>query len=139
MRGDVGWRAAGVAGTGAVALAYGWLATASEPFTWHVRVSTAVPGIVVAALAIRRGWFRLDFDDERPVVPRHDGTLLGGVAVWAVLAGAAASFQLAVFFSHPRSVYPTLSSLMNIVFAAHGVRAAGFAAWIGLAFYFLRR
>jgi hypothetical protein len=136
MDGHGGRRAVVAMGASAVALAYSWVATTGEPFTWYMRMSTAAPGLVVLAAALRRRWHEPARPQPRV---RPDAAVVGALVTWSFLIGAAVWFQLALFFWHPRSVYPTLSSLMNVAFASHGVRAAGFAVWIAFAWYLLRR
>ena len=62
-----------------------------------------------------------------------------GLAGWAGLAAALFAFQMANFVQSPRDTYPTVSSLINLVFDTHAIRAAGFAVWLGLGWYLLRR
>jgi hypothetical protein len=62
-----------------------------------------------------------------------------GLAGWAGLLAAVVAFQVASYVQSPRETYPTVSSLINLVFAHHAVRAAGFAAWLALGWYLLRR
>ena len=112
------------------------MAVASDPWTLYSAVFTAIPGIVLLGYALRRGWHRRRAD--RPPV-RLGRTGRRGLAVWAVLFAALAVWILSVHFSSPRPSYPTLSYLMNGWFENYAVRVGGFAAWLGLGWWLVRR
>ena len=71
--------------------------------------------------------------------PMTPGTWTAGLAGWAGLATALVAFQMANFLQSPRDTYPTVSSLINLVFETHAFRAAGFAVWLRLGWGLLRR
>lgn len=106
-----------------------------DPFTWPMRVATALALAAVAGAAVRRGWHRR----EPPYGSVPVSTPRSPLFVWAVLILATTGFQLAVYFSSPRAVYPTLSSLAAILFGWRLVRSAAFALWIWLGWYLVER
>ncbi len=118
------------------AVVYAAVATASGPWTVWARITTAIPGLVAIWYAVRRGWHRRDAD-----VPevRVDRVVVAGLVVWGLLFTLLAVWMLAVFFSHPRAVYPTPSYMMDIAFHNYPLRVAAFAAWLGAGWYVLRR
>lgn len=107
--------------------AYALLAAVPEPFTWQVYAVIAVPVLVVLALAVRRGWPR-PFLDMPPARLARAGWW--PVAIWALLFVVFAFVQLGHFFSDPRSIYPTLSSLLEQPLTTYTVRAFAIAVWI---------
>jgi hypothetical protein len=52
---------------------------------------------------------------------------------------ALAAWELAAYLQHPRAAHPTLSSLANLVFDGHAVRAAAFALWMAAGYGMARR
>lgn len=116
--------------------AYSAVATAGRPWSFYTAVSTAVPGILALGFALRQGWHRMG--GERPPF-EADGIGVLGLMIWTLLVTLSAVWILATFFSHPRSVYPTLSHLTNLAFEFYPVRAAGFFLWMALGWYLLRR
>lgn len=121
---------------GAGVIVYSAAAVATEPWTLYSGVFTAIPGIAVACYAFRRGWHR-----TRIQSPAFNVDTLGalGLMIWTLLIVLLAVWVLAVFFSHPRSTYPTLSYLMNIVFENYPLRVGGFTVWLAMGWYLLRR
>lgn len=123
-------------------VAYAGLATRVEPFSWPMRVAVALPSIAVAALAVRRGWLRgaLSIEWARSILPRSPGIAVWvGLGVWVLLLAVLTVFQLALFTSNPREVYPTLSSLANATFDDWWVRIAAFATWLWVGWYVVER
>lgn len=123
-------------------VAYAGVATRVEPFSWPMRVAVALPSVAAAALAVRRGWLRgaLSTEWARSILPRSPGTAVWiGLGVWVLLLAALTVFQLAVFTSNPREVYPTLSSLANATFDDWWVRIAAFATWLWVGWYVVER
>jgi hypothetical protein len=126
----------------AAMVAYAGVATLYEPFSWPMRVAVALPALAAAALAVRRGWLRgvLRLGWARSILPRSPGTAVWiGLGVWVLLLAALTVFQLAVFTSNPREVYPTLSSLANATFGDWWVRIAAFATWLWVGWYVVER
>jgi hypothetical protein len=125
--------------SGSVAISfvvYAAVATSFAPWTWPMRVATAIPIAAVLALALGRGRHRRQPAPVRPVDRRTQAVAFTG---WLVLIAIAVSFQLALYRSQPRDTYPTLSSLAAEVFTVQPLRAAAFALWLWLAWYFLER
>ncbi len=118
----------------------------------------ALPALAVAVLCIA-GTSGSGSSPQRPVAVAVGGALVlaatsaaaprptlvtlgawtAGLAGWAGLATALVAFQMANFVQSPRDTYPTVSSLINLVFDTHAIRAAGFAVWLGLGWCLLRR
>ena len=113
-----------------VAIAWSVFATSGEPFSTARLLLVALTGLaVIAAAAGARARHPL----PAPTVAS------GAVAIWVALIGAVVAFQLANFLHHPRQTYPTISSLLNLVLDSHPLRAGGFALWLALGWYLLRR
>jgi multidrug transporter EmrE-like cation transporter len=130
------------AAVAAAMVAYAAVATLYEPFSWPMRVAVALPAAAVVALAVRRGWLGgvLRVGWARSAVPRSPGMAVWvGLGVWVLLLAALTVFQLAVFTSNPREVYPTLSSLANATFDDWWVRIAAFATWLWVGWYVVER
>jgi len=107
--------------------AYAWWATGLRPFTAPALAAVLLGGLAVMAFGARR--LRM-----RPVVPapRHPGR-------WAILGAAVGVWELASFLQHPRSEHPTLSSLANLLFESHPVRAVALLAWLAGAAFLAHR
>jgi hypothetical protein len=103
-------------------------ATAGTDDSVHRPVAVAVGGVAVLALPTRP-----DPSGARP------GPRTTGWGVWPALTAAVAAFQVANFVQSPRDTYPTVSSIINLAFESHATRAAGFAGWLALGWYLLRR
>lgn len=114
--GRLGARVVGLAGA-PVVLAWAWWVVSLPAFSASATVAVVGSGVVAmaAGASLRRR--------ERPAVP-------GVVSPWAVVAAAAAAWQLAAYLQHPREDHPTLSSLANAVLDTHGARAAAFVLWL---------
>jgi hypothetical protein len=97
---------------------YGWWATALPPFVATTTVAIVGAGVVAMAVGARERRHRL-----APLSPRH-------VAVWGVVLGTLAAWQLAAYVQHPRSQHPTLSSLANTMLDTHLARTLAFVAWL---------
>lgn len=117
------------------AVVYSLVAALFAPYTVPMRIATALPCAVLAVVAVMRGWQRWRLSNGVLFAPDRIGVLL----VWAALIVVAVTFQLGVYFSAPRRVYPTLSSLAGIAFDWPGVRAVAFAAWLWLGWYLVER
>lgn len=117
-------------------VAYSLVAAGFAPYSWPMRLSTALPIVAACLVALGRGWGRGRRDV--PVDDRGRASTTG-LAVWLALIAAAGAVQLTNYFSSPRSAYPTLSSLAELVFDSHAIRAAAFASWLWFAKWFLDR
>ena len=71
--------------------------------------------------------------------PDAGGKRASGVVPWALLALAAAVWQLAAYVQHPRADHPTLSSLTNAALDARVPRTAAFVAWLLVIVALVRR
>jgi len=119
---------------------YAAIATNFKPNTRAMLITIAIPGAVVLTIAVARGWLRPALATDRAGAPRGSNRADAvGLAIWLVLIAVAVGFQLAMFMSNPRSVYPTLSSLLAGVFDTRALRAGAFALWLWLAWYLLDR
>ena len=114
-------------------LLYGALAALFAPFTWPIRAATALPAFIVVVMAVWRGWLRPGV--KNAALSRYHPGLLLWVAVFVVMI----AFQLLNFFEWPRTVYPTLSSLLSTWFAFYPARALAFGLWIWLGWYVVDR
>jgi len=120
---------------------YAAIATNFEPFSLAMLITVAIPAAVVLTVAVARGWLWRARLATGPAGASQLSTRSEavGLAIWLVLLAIAAGFQLAMFVSNPRSVYPTLSSLVAGVFDTRALRAGAFALWLWLAWYVLDR
>jgi hypothetical protein len=118
---------------------YAAIATSFKPFTPAMLITIAIPGAVALTVAVARGWLRPARLATEPAGPPHRSTRADafGLLTWLVLLATAVGFQLAMFVSNPRSVYPTLSSLVAGVLDTRALRAGGFVLWLWLGWYLL--
>ena len=120
-------------------MAYGAVAALAEPMTWPVHVAVAVPIVIVLVVALRRGWHR----PLRTVSPgpRIAIAQAGPVPliIWGLLLAAFATVQLGHFSAEPRSIYPTLSSLLEEPLTLYPVRVAVFATWAWVGWFLVDR
>lgn len=131
-----GTRSSRVALALAPATAYAAVAVAKAPWTLYSSIFTAIPGLVALAYAVHRGWHRT----RRPAPPvQMEALEVFGMMIWALLVAVLTVWVLAIFFSHPRSIYPTLSHLMNMWFENYAIRTGAFVGWLGLGWYLVRR
>jgi hypothetical protein len=111
---------------GAVALiAYAWVVAGLRPFTDPENVVVAVPIVVVAVLAARRGRA-----DSHP--PARSNPAPHGAVVWLGLAGAVAAWELAALFSSPRDDHPTMSSIADWIMSVRVGRTFLVIVWLAL-------
>ena len=99
-------------------VAYGWWAVSLPPFS-----GTATAAILLAGGGAM-AWGAVTPRTRRTPVPARRA------GVWAALAVAAGSWQLAAYLQHPREDHPTLSSLANALLDSQPARAAAFVVWI---------
>ena len=124
-----------------VFVTYAAVATNFEPNTRAMLITIAIPAAVLLTVAVARGRLRSARLATEPSVPssRSNRADAVGLAIWLVLLALAVGFQLLMFMSNPRSVYPTLSSLLAGVFDTRALRAGGFALWLWFGWYLLDR
>ena len=104
-------------------------------FSWPVMVAVAVPGVVGVASA----WYAT----PRPPV----GTApirQGGAAGWAAVFVALGLWELGAWLLQPSlttgsPAHPTISILLDPLLGSHPGRSVGFAAWLALGWFLVRR
>jgi hypothetical protein len=147
------WRSPAMVAAAVSVLPYSWFVTTFRPFTWPMRISTAVPGVVLLALAARdqrhraslRAWaasWHLVRERRKPSehLPLWRRVVWrGGTVYWTVLIVAISTWELQARLHLPRSAYPTLSSLSNSVTKVHAVRFLAFVLWLLFGRDLLRR
>jgi hypothetical protein len=118
-------------------LAYAVLASFTHPFTWAANAVTAVPLVVAAAVAL---WW------ARHHGSRGAGEKAGGAdrprsrrgapwALWSAPILAVIGWELYCFANLPRSMHPTVSSLLDILDSTRGGKIVAFAAWLALGWF----
>lgn len=131
---EAGRRRLGAVAGLAVLIAHGWWATGLRPFTAPALVVTLATGGVVLAVGARTGRRRSGVAGNS-----SPPAAAAGLAVWGVLVLALAAWEVAAFVQLPRSAHPTLSSLANLAFESHPVRAAAFVLWMVAGYGMARR
>lgn len=124
----------------ALVAVYGWWAVGLPPFSWAATVAVVGAGVGCAAWAAWRR--RRSGSWLRPVTrgTRGPGRTRGtGVAPWALLAAAAAAWQVAAYMQHPRHDHPTISSLTNVALDSQAARAGAFVVWLFTTVALVRR
>lgn len=145
------WRSPARVAAVATVLAYSWWVTSFRPFTWPMRLATAIPGVLLLVLAARdqrgraalRAWvaswgLRVDPSGPRRP-PRRRIAWRAGTVVWCLLIAAISMWELLARVNAPRSLYPTLSSLTDSVTRLHAVRFLAFVLWLLFGRDLLRR
>jgi hypothetical protein len=131
-------------------LVYSWWVTTFRPFTWPIRIGTAVPAVVLVLLAVRdhrrrsalRAWvasWHLVEEGQEPAPPWRRVVWRAGTVYWTPLIAAISIWELLARFHTPRSLYPTLSSLSDSVNRLHAVRFLTFVLWLLFGRDLLRR
>jgi hypothetical protein len=130
---------------------YAWWVTSFRPFTWPIRIATAVPGVLLLVLAARdrrvrvplRAWFaswRLTASAQQPPLPLWRRIVWrAGTVVWSLLIVAISTWEVMARLHAPRSLYPTLSSISGSVTRVHAVRFLAFVLWLLFGRDLLRR
>ncbi len=109
-----------VAGT----IAYSWIAAGFHPFTWPMRITTALPILLVLALACR--------DPDRDGEEWNGRIYRRGLWVWATLFVLLVVWELIAYVGSPRHDHPTLSSIAETVMSTQATRALVFGVWLGV-------
>jgi len=131
-------------------LAYSWWATTFRPFTWPIRVATAIPGVFLLVLAARdqrrrtdlRAWiasWRLVQGERKPSPLWRRVVWRGGTVYWTLLIAAISTWEVLARLHQPRSLYPTISSLSDSVTRVHVIRFLVFVLWLLFGRDLLRR
>jgi hypothetical protein len=132
------------------ALAYGWLAAETRPFTVGADVVTAVPlGLFAAAsgrrLAVRRASGAGEAAPCHPPSVREEGFgrfgRFGRFGPWTAVLSVATIWELATYlagFGAGRPDFPTLSSLYDMAARSHPAKALLFASWLALGWGLVR-
>jgi hypothetical protein len=116
------------------ALAYAVGASFTHPFTTAADVVTAVPlgaAVVVALRRIRSG-------SGSPLAPAAIGRRVPAVSgwlMWGAVIAVVGGWELYCLANLPRSRYPTLSSLIDMLDSTRVGKALAFAAWLALGWY----
>jgi hypothetical protein len=127
-------------------LVYAWVATWPLPFTWPQRIMTAAVGLSVLGIAMRSAGRRVSLSrwwstwrtalrhDADPYSRPGHGRLKwrAGAAVWGLLIAAVAVSELVMLFSSPRSVYLTLSAIIDPALGYRWLRFLAYLAWTAL-------
>jgi hypothetical protein len=130
MPGDHRPSARAVAAVAPVAV-YGWWAVGLAPFSWEATLAVVGAGVATAVWA---AWQK-----RRAGARGADEAQGAGLVPWALLAAAAAAWQLAAYVQHPRDDHPTLSSLINAALDSHAARTAAFVVWLVTTVALVRR
>ncbi|HEX3980348.1 MAG TPA: hypothetical protein VHW93_03950 [Acidimicrobiales bacterium] len=115
-------------------LLYAALASLTRPFTVPADVVTAIPLVVVLALALVTHLRRTTSVPRAPSAIRSRGT-----SVWLAVLGVTAAWELYCYVNQPRQVHPTLSVLIDLLDRTHVGKTAAFAAWLALGWFLARR
>jgi hypothetical protein len=144
-------RLAGRAAIAAAVLAYCWWATTFRPFTWPIRIATALPGVVLFIAAARdrrrrislRAWrseWREALRGAHHSLPVESKVAWrAGTVVWSLLIAAVAGWELMARFHSSRSEYPTISSMADSLTQSHAIRFLVFVLWVQFGRDLLRR
>jgi hypothetical protein len=92
-------------------------------FTAPAYVTTGAPALVVFASAART-W------RSRPA--RDPASDRRGTVVWIALVVTAIAWELLAYAQAPRSLHPTLSSMLDVLGSARPLRALLFGLWLAL-------
>jgi hypothetical protein len=122
---------------GLLGLAYAVLASFTHPFTWAANAVTAVP--LVAAVAVALWWARRhDRTDHGATADGAEGGRPKRGAAWALWSTpvlAVIGWELYCFVNLPRSMHPTVSSLLDMLDSTRGGKIVAFAAWLALGWF----
>lgn len=115
----------------AAALAYSWWLAGTRPFSWEAGALTVVVyAAAVLLLVTRRKQARRPLDGPAAGPP---GTL-PRLRAWLVAGTAVLSWELVTLLSSPRRVWPTLSSLYDVLALHRPGKAAVVFCWMALGY-----
>jgi hypothetical protein len=109
--------------------AYSCLAGHFTTFSRPAEVVTFVPGVLLLAVAA----------GATAGTPIRPGRRRSGWAAWWVLVAALTSVELATFAAGSAHSAPTISDLVNPWIDSTASRSVGFALWLGLGWWLMRR
>lgn len=112
----------------ALAVLYAYVAGGFRPFTAAANVSTALGGLVVMIAAARA---------PRPASPVVMTRTVG--LLWSAWLAIATGWELWALSGLPRSDYPTISSLMDMLIDTHPARSLAVFGWLGLGWWLARQ
>jgi hypothetical protein len=111
----------------------------TKPFTLGADLLTAVAlvAMLVAQFAVEIRSCRAGRSTGADTAYERPARRLRAYVVWIAVCVAFTALELFTYFRHPRSSYPTFSSLSDELSASHGGRAFLFVAWLALGWLFL--
>lgn len=122
-----------LATAGIGALVWAWFGSGVRTFTRPAEVLTFLPGLAVLLLTLRPsasaagiGTAALPPDRRWSVLP------------WVVVLAAIVGWELVELFSKPRSLHPTISSVMDSLLSTHPSRFVGYLVWLVLGWLLVR-
>jgi len=114
---------------GAVASAYAWWATGTQPFTLTAYVAVGVPVVLAGAVALGRPVSRVTSPPPTP-----DGGLWSA-APWIVILALAVVLECtALALGGRSSEVPTLSTVVDHALGRHALRFLLFCGWLAVGF-----
>jgi hypothetical protein len=121
----------------AVGLGYAVLGSFTRPFTWAADVVIALPLLAAAAVTAAATWRQ-----GRSGSPTGPGAGTGRRSrwggrdmIWLAPILAVVGWELYSFVSLPRSVHPTLSSLLDTFDSTHLGKTVALALWLVLGWF----
>jgi hypothetical protein len=105
------------------------------PFSWPAMVAVAAPGLV----GVMSAW-RASPRPSAQAAPMH----AGGAAAWAAVFVVLALWELGALLLQPSltmgsPLHPTISVLLDPALGSHLGRSVGFAVWLALGWFLVRR
>jgi hypothetical protein len=115
-------------------LGYALAAGGLDPFSLPAMVAVAGPGLVGVMSAWRAG----------PRPPPEAAPLHAGAAAWAAVFVVLALWELGALLLQPSlttssALHPTISVLLDPALGSHPGRSVGFAVWLALGWFLVRR
>jgi hypothetical protein len=116
-------------------LGYAVAAGGLDPFSWPAMVAVAGPGLV----GVMSAW-RPSPRPSAEAAPIH----AGGAAAWAAVFVVLALWELGALLLQPSlttssPLHPTISVLLDPALGSHPGRSVGFATWLALGWFLVRR
>lgn len=116
-------------------LGYAVAAGGLVPFSWPAMVAVGAPGLV----GVMSAW-RASPRPSAQAAPMH----AGGAAAWAAVFVVLALWELGALLLQPSltmgsPLHPTISVLLDPALGSHLGRSVGFAVWLALGWFLVRR